>query len=363
MTLHAAQFALLQRLPKAELHVHLDGSLRPETLSALAFERGVALPRTDVDELATYMRVDDARNLEDYLARFGITLSVMQEADSLERIAHELVIDSAEDGIRYVEVRYCPALNIDGGLSLDEVVGAVDRGLRRGERETGTVARTIVCALRNRGAGHAMEMAELAVAHRAHNVVAFDLAGAEAGHPARAFAGAFAHARQHDLAVTVHAGEGDGADSVRDAVHLCGADRIGHGTRLGEDTSLLAYVRDRGIALEVCPTSNVQTRVANTFAQHPLRAQFEAGVRVTINTDNRLMSGVTLTEEYARCAQHLGFDLSTLSTIASHAFDAAFLPQPERVLLSLAAQRETARLLAEAAADGTWTLSPEGVAV
>ncbi len=362
MTLNAAQYALLQRLPKAELHVHLDGSLRPETLSALAFERGVPLPRTDIGELGSYMRVDDARNLEDYLARFGITLSVMQDADALERIAHELVIDSAEDGIRYVEVRYCPALNIEGGLSLDDVVLAVDRGLRRGERETGTVARTIVCALRNLGGSHAQEMAELAVAHRAHHVVAFDLAGAEAGHPARDFVNAFAHARQHDLAVTVHAGEGDGASSIRDAVHLCGADRIGHGTRLGEDASLLAYVRDRGITLEVCPTSNVQTRVANTFAEHPLRMQYESGVRVTLNTDNRLMSGVTLTEEYARCAQHLGFDLSTLAVIASHAFDAAFLPQPERVRLHAAAQRETAQLLAEAAADGTWSASAASAA-
>lgn len=363
MTLSPAQYALLQRLPKAELHVHLDGSLRADTLNALAFERGVPLPCTDVGELESYMRVDDARNLEDYLARFGITLSVMQDADALERIAHELVIDSAEDGIRYVEVRYCPALNIDGGLSLDDVVLAVDRGLRRGQRETGTIARTIVCALRNLGAVHAQEMAELAVAHRANNVVAFDLAGAEAGYPARDFAGAFAHARQHDLAVTVHAGEGDGATSIREAVHLCGADRIGHGTRLGEDPSLLDYVRDRGIALEVCPTSNVQTRVANTFAEHPLRAQYHAGVRVTINTDNRLMSGVTLTEEYARCAQHLGFDLSTLASIASHAFEAAFLPQPERVALQAAAQRETARLLAEAAADGTWTPAAEETTV
>jgi adenosine deaminase len=362
MTLNAAQYALLQRLPKAELHVHLDGSLRPDTLNALAFERGVPLPRTDVDQLATYMRVDDARNLEDYLARFGITLSVMQDAEALERIAHELVIDSAEDGIRYVEVRYCPALNIEGGLSLDDVVLAVDRGLRRGERETGTVARTIVCALRNLGATHAQEMAELAVAHRAKGVVAFDLAGAEAGHPARDFAKAFGYAREHDLAVTVHAGEGDGAASIREAVHLCGADRIGHGTRLGEDPSLLDYVRDRGIALEVCPTSNVQTRVANTFAEHPLRMQFERGVRVTINTDNRLMSGVTLTEEYARCADHLGFDLPTLGVIASHAFEAAFLPQPERVLLHEAALRETERLLAEATADGTWARSAQGTA-
>jgi len=347
MTLAAATYALLQRLPKAELHVHLDGSLRPETLHALAAERGVALPVPDLGSLGDYMRVDDARDLSDYLARFEITLAVMQDAVALERIAHELVIDSAEDGVRYVEVRWCPALNARGALTLDEVVDAVQRGLRRGERETGTVARSIICALRNLGPGHAQEMAELAVAHRARGVVAFDLAGGEAGHPARDFAAAFAHARLHDLAVTVHAGEGAGAESIRDAVHLCGADRIGHGTRLMEDASLLAYVRDRGIALEVCPTSNVQTRVAQTFATHPIKAQHEAGVRVTINTDNRLMSGVTLTEEYARCADQLGMGLEVLAALSLGAFDAAFLPLPERRVLRAHAERELDQLRAE----------------
>lgn len=347
MTLSAATYALLQRLPKAELHVHLDGSLRPETLHALSMERGVALPVPDLASLGDYMRVDNARNLEDYLARFEITLAVMQDAAALERIAHELVIDSAEDGVRYVEVRWCPSLNTRGALSLDEVVTAVHRGLRRGERETGTVARSIICALRNLGASHAQEMAELAVAHRALGVVAFDLAGGEAGNPARDFASAFAFARAHDLAVTVHAGEGAGAESIRDAVHLCGADRIGHGTRLAEDASLLAYVRDRGITLEVCPTSNVQTRVAPTFAEHPSKVQHEAGVRVTINTDNRLMSGVTLTEEYARCADHLGFDLDTLSALSLQAFDASFLPLPERRVLRAQAERDMMLLRAE----------------
>lgn len=345
MTLSAATYAQLQRLPKAELHVHLDGSLRPQTLHALAMERGVALPVPDEASLGTYMRVDDAQNLEEYLSRFAITLSVMQDAESLERVAHELVLDSALDGIRYVEVRFCPALNIQGGLAVDAVLEAVSRGLRSGERQTGTIARIIVCALRNFGAGHGMDMAEAAVAHRAAGVVAFDLAGGEAGHPARDFREAFAHARANDLAVTVHAGEGDGAESIREAVHLCGADRIGHGTRLLEDPALMAYVRDRRIALEVCPTSNVQTRVAATFAEHPLRAQREAGVVVTLNTDNRLMSGVTLTEEYARSAEHLGFDLRTLADISLAAFDAAFLPWPERLALRTVAARDIAEWL------------------
>jgi adenosine deaminase len=360
MTLGAADYALLQRLPKAELHLHLDGSLRPATLAELARERGVTLPVADVSALGDYMRVDDARNLEDYLARFEITLSVMQDADALERIAHELVVDAAEDGVRYVEVRWCPTLNARGGLSLEDVVTAVHRGLRRGERETGTVARSIVCALRNLGAAHGQEMAELAVAHRASGVVAFDLAGGEAGHPARDFAHAFAHARSHDLAVTVHAGEGAGPESIREAVHLCGADRIGHGTRLLEDPSLFAYVRDRGIPLEVCPTSNVQTRVARTFAEHPLAAQRAGGVRVTINTDNRMMSGVSLTEEYARCVTHLGFDGAALADVALESFRAAFLPLPERRLLEATAARDLQTLLGDV--DGVLGLAGRAVA-
>lgn len=347
MSVSAARYALLQRLPKAELHVHLDGSLRPSTLQQLAFTRGVALPATDVESLRAYMRVDDARDLGDYLARFEHTLSVMQDAESLERIAHELVIDSAEDGVRYVEVRYCPWLNTRGGLSLDAVVNAVYRGLQRGERETGTVARTIICALRNIGAAHAREMAEVAVAHAHLGVVAFDLAGGEAGNPARDAADAFLFARSHDLAVTVHAGEGDGALSIREAIHLCGAHRIGHGTRLGEDTALLEFVRDRRIPLEVCPTSNVQTRVARSFAEHPIKSLHAAGVVVTLNTDNRLMSDVTLTEEYARSAEWLGFDLATLAQISLNAFDASFLAWPERRALRDAAARDIARLLEE----------------
>lgn len=330
----------IRRLPKAELHVHLDGSLRPDTLAALAGARGVMLPEVVQGTLGDYMRVDDARHLEDYLARFDITLSVMQDAEALERIAEELVEDCSADGIRYVEVRFCPWLNTRGGLSLDAVIAAVHRGLVRGEAATGTVARIIVCALRNLGRAHGHEMAAVAVENRAQGVVGFDLAGGEAGHPAREFADAFAFARSHDLAVTVHAGEGDGAQSIREAVHLCGADRIGHGTRLLEDPSLVAYVRDRRIPLEVCPTSNVQTRVAKSIAQHPLRAQWEAGVVVTLNTDNRLMSGVTLTEEYLRCAEHLALTDQVLAQLSLAAFKAAFLPWPERRALFARAERD-----------------------
>ncbi|HYW29900.1 MAG TPA: adenosine deaminase [Gemmatimonas sp.] len=334
----------LRRLPKAELHCHLDGSLRPATLLELSAQQGKPLPVDSADALADWMRVDDARNLADYLARFEVTLAVMQDAASLERIAAELVLDAAADGVRYIEVRFCPDLNTRGGLTAEAALDAVHSGLARGEGITGTVARVIVCALRSFAAPHSQRMAELAVAYRGRGVVAFDLAGGEAGNPARDHAEAFAHARRHDLAVTVHAGEGDGAESIRQAVHDCGANRIGHGTRLFEDPSLEAYVVDRQIPLEVCPTSNVQTRVAPTFAEHPLRRYASLGALVTINTDNRLMSGVSLTDEYHRCAMHFGFDLAMLGALALASFDAAFVDLSVRRTLRARAATDIASL-------------------
>lgn len=339
---------IVRRMPKAELHCHLDGSLRPTTLLALSDERQIVLPHREPDALARWMRVDDAQNLEEYLARFEITLAVMQTRGEIERIAHELVVDAALDGVRYVEVRFCPALHTRGGLSLDEVMNAVLYGLRRAEKETGTVARLIVCALRSFPWPHSMEMAELAVAYQAQGVVAFDLAGGEAGNPAHEHAAAFDHARQHNLAVTVHAGEGDGARSIHEAVHRCGANRIGHGTRLREDAALERYIVDRRIALEVCPTSNVQTRVVDTFSDHPMKRYAELGALVTINTDNVMMSGVTLTDEYVSCAQHLGWSLSTLGRMALNSFEASFLPHLQRTALRDTAAREIAQLLSDA---------------
>ena len=347
-TVNPAFIEIVQRLPKADLHCHLDGSLRPSTLLELSRERGLALPESTASALGAWMRVDDARHLEDSLARFEVTLAAMQDAVALERIAHEFVLDAALDGVRYIEARFCPALNVRGGLSLDEVMQAVLRGLARGQKETGTLARVIVCALRSVAWPHALEMAELAVAFQGKGVVAFDLAGGELGNPASDHALAFDFARQHDLAVTVHAGEGDGPASIREALHRCGAHRIGHGTRLREDPSLEAYVIDHRITLEVCPTSNVQTRVVPTFAEHPLARYVIMGAVVTINTDNRLMSGVSLTDEYVRCAQHLQFDIDTLAMLAITSFDSSFLPHVERESLRESIAIEVGNLLADA---------------
>jgi adenosine deaminase len=334
----------LRRLPKAELHCHLDGSVRPATLVDLGREYGVRMPATDPEALRDFMLVRDARNLEDYLARFDVTLAVMQTEAALERIAYELAEDAAGDGVRYLEVRYAPVLNVRGGLALGAAIEAPLRGLARAERDHGIVARVIVCAIRSMPAETSLELARLAIAYRPRGVVGFDLAGGERGHPAAAHRAAFAHAREHDLAVTVHAGEGDGADSVRQAVHLCGAHRLGHATRLIEDESLTAYVNDRRIALEICLTSNVQTHAAPSYEAHPLRRYFDRGLNVVLNTDNRLMSGTTLTDEYERAARHLDFSFDELARVALNGFESAFLPYAERRRLAAEAEAEIARL-------------------
>ncbi len=344
MTDSARLRELLRRLPKAELHCHLDGSLRAETMLELATEKGVVMPAADPESLREYMTVSDAQNLEEYLERFAITLSVMQTAASLERVAYELAEDAARDGVRYLEVRYAPVLNVREGLSLEQAVEAPLRGLARAERDHGIVGRVIVTAIRNMSPGVSQELAELAVAYRGQGVVGFDLAGGELGHPARAHARAFEYARSHDLACTCHAGEGDGPDSIRQAVHVCGAHRLGHATRLIEDTSLTDYCNDHRIPLEICLTSNVQTRVAASYSLHPFREYFDRGLNVVLNTDNRLMSGVNLTDEYVHAAQALAFSFDELARVALNGFESAFLPYEERQRLVARAQTEIATL-------------------
>src|SRR5215218_4600009 len=335
---------LLRLLPKAELHCHLDGSLRPETMLELGRELGKAMPAPDAGSLREFMRVDDARHLEDYLERFAITLSVMQSESALERIAYELAEDAAADGVRYIEVRYAPVLNTREGLSLETAVEAPLHGLARAERAHGIVGRVIVCALRHMPQSVSQELAELAVAYRHHGVVGFDLAGGELGNPARLHAAAFEYARSHDLACTCHAGEGDDASSVREAIHVCGAHRLGHATRLIEDASLTDFCNDRRIPLEICLTSNVQTHAAQSYETHPFREYYRRGLNVVLNTDNRLMSGVTLTDEYLHAARELGFTFDELSEVSLNGFESSFLPFAERTLLVARAKERIAAL-------------------
>ncbi len=325
--------SLLEALPKAELHCHLDGSVRPQTLIELGREYGVAMPRDDAEALGDYMVVRDARSLEEYLARFDVTLSVMQHADAIERIAYELALDVATEGVRYLETRFAPCLNDRAGLEWGAVLEASLRGLARAGRETGVVGRVIVCSLRHLAPAVSLELAKLAVEYRDRGVVAFDLAGGEAGHPAAPHAAAFAWARDHGLHCTCHAGEGDGASSVREAVRLCQVHRIGHATRLLEDDALTSEVADEGIALELCLTSNVQTHAAASYEAHPLPQYLARGMKVVLNTDNRLMSGVTLVDEYDVAARTFSLSFDELATIALNGFDSAFVDDATRARL------------------------------
>lgn len=323
---------LVQSLPKVELHVHLDGCLRPETMLELAWEQGVRLPATDARGLAQALYVRHAKTLEEYLERYTVTLSVMQTAPALERIAYEFVLDSAGENVRYVEVRYCPALHTPA-LTLIQALEAPLRGLQRGERETGTVARLIVCGLRTLAPSVSLDLARLAADHAREGVVGFDLAGAERGFPARDHLAAFEHARAHGLACTCHAGEGDGPDSIRQALELCGAQRIGHGTRLWEDPALEALVRERQIPMEMCLSSNVHTGTVLEATQHPLKRYHQQGCRVTLNTDSRLMDGVTLSDEYWLAHQALGLERADLDRLILNAAQGAFLPDGEKQAL------------------------------
>jgi adenosine deaminase len=334
----------LLALPKADLHVHLDGSLRPSTMLELAADRGVPLPASEPGALARAMRASDSRNLAEYLEKFAVTLSLMQTLDALKRTAYELAEDSARENIRYLEVRYSPVLHTTEGMTLEEAVEAPLRGLDRAEADFGILTGLIVCGIRSFRPSISISLAELAVAFKDRGVVAFDLAGGEAGHPARDHAEAFRYAARHNLAITIHAGEADGAGSIAQAVHECHARRIGHGTRLLEDPGLEAFVNDFRIPLEMCLTSNVQTRVAPTFAAHPFRRYFDAGLVVTLNTDNRLVSGTTLTDEYWLAHQHLGFTREELKEVALLGFQAAFLPYQAKLGLLEGVEGEMARL-------------------
>jgi adenosine deaminase len=321
---------LLVRLPKAELHVHLDGSLRPATLIELAQSARVNLPSKDPVEVARFMKADGVRDLTEYLERFALTIAVLQTPEALERVAYEMVVDAGADGVRHLEVRYCPVLSCTGGLAMPDVLAAIGRGLVRGEADVGISTGFIACTLRHLDPAVSEEIARAAVAAREHGVVGFDIAGGEAGQPAAPHCTAFEIAARGGLGITVHAGEAAGAESIAEAVYECKAERIGHGTRLGEDLALLAYVRDREIPLEVSLTSNVQTRAVPSYAAHPLRQYFRAGIAVTLSSDNWLISGVTLSGEYWRAHTELGFQRADIDRLILNGAAAAFLPLPQR---------------------------------
>ena len=322
--------------PKAELHCHLDGSLRLGTMLDLARATGQTdlLPADTQDDLATELRkIDGSATLEEYLAWFGYTIPLMQTREALHRIAYELAVDAAAENVRYIEVRYGPILHTDGGLTLWQVNDAVLAGLADARRDTGILTGVIVCGLRDRRESASLAQAEMAASYAGRGVAGFDLAGGERGNPAETHGAAFYLARKELLNITVHAGESFGPASIRQALFKCGAHRIGHGVTLGQDPDLLRYVVDRQIPLEVCPTSNVQTRVVASYEAHPVADYAQAGVPITINTDNRLFSHTTVTDELWLAHTRCGIPEDALREIALNGFRHAFLPHAEKQAL------------------------------
>jgi adenosine deaminase len=340
---------LIRGAPKALLHDHLDGGLRPSTVIELAQEFGYDdLPTTDVDDLATWFNRGAKRNdLVLYLETFAHTVGVMQHRDAIERTAFECAQDLADDGVVYAEVRFAPELHTDAGLTLDEVIEAVLDGFRRSSAGTDLTIYAICSAMRT--AARSYEIAEVAIRHRDAGVVGFDIAGAEAGYPPTRHLDAFQLVSRENFHATIHAGEAFGLPSIWEAVQFCGAERLGHGVRVVDDIEttnggadgvgtgklgrLATYIRDRRIPLELCPTSNLNTGVVDSIADHPIGMLRQLRFRVTVNTDNRLMSDTSMTQEFAQLADAFGWGLDDFEWLTVNAMKSSFAPFPERLRL------------------------------
>jgi adenosine deaminase len=319
--------SFFERLPKTDLHVHLDGSLRLETILELADTHGIELPGKTAAELKRAMHLgENTGTLVEYLKAFDVTLKVLQREDALVRAARELGEDAAKENVRYMEVRYAPMLHTRGGMRLTQVVEAVIEGLWQAKEEFGIESTLILCGIRNISPESSLEMAQLAVAYKGRGVVAFDLAGAEYDYPPKHHIPAFQLVRDNNINVTIHAGEAYGPASIHQAIHQCGAHRIGHGCRLREDGDLLHYVNDHRIALECCPSSNVQTGAVRDLSSHPLKLYYDLGVRVTINTDNRLITDTTVSKELWLCHTQMGMGLADIKHMVLNGFKASFMP-------------------------------------
>lgn len=341
----AVPFEVFQALPKADLHVHLDGSLRLGTILALAEEQGAALPASTPAGLAEAIGCGrQFGSLVEYLRGFAITLEVLQTEDALERVAFELAEDAHQENVRYMEVRYSPMLHTRRGLKLTAVVEAVLEGLARATRTYGIQSNVILCGIRNISPQHSYEMAELAVAYKGRGVVGFDLAGAEADNPAKDHREAFQLVRDNNINCTIHAGEAYGPPSIAQAIHVCGAHRIGHGVRLVENGDLLHYVNDHRIPLECCPSSNVQTGAVRHLAGHPLKLYFDLGVRVTINTDNRLITDTTVSKELFLVHTRMGVPFRDVKSMVLAGFKSSFLPFHEKQVYLRRVGAELARI-------------------
>ncbi|HLN79099.1 MAG TPA: adenosine deaminase [Nocardioidaceae bacterium] len=336
----------VHRAPKVLLHDHLDGGLRPQTIIDLAPGAGHQLPADEAESLRTWF--EDSANsgsLERYLETFDHTVAVMQSAENLRRVAQECVEDLAADGVVYAEVRYAPEQHLEGGMTLEQVVEAVKAGFEAGEEQARAqgqpiVVRQLLTAMRHQA--RSREIAELVVRYRDEGVLGFDIAGAEAGFPPTRHLDAFEYLQRENAHFTIHAGEAFGLPSIWEAIQWCGADRLGHGVRIIDDITrdldghyklgrLASYVRDKRIPLEMCPSSNVQTGATPSISKHPIGILKELGFRVTVNTDNRLMSGTSMTNEMYALVEAFGYTLQDLRWFTINAMKSAFLPFDERL--------------------------------
>jgi adenosine deaminase len=354
--------ATIRSAPKVLLHDHLDGGLRPRTVIELAAESGYRdLPTTDPDALEEwFFQGKPDSSLELYLEAFAHTVGVMQTPEALERVAAECAEDLAADGIVYAEVRFAPELHLQQGLSLDEVVNAVLAGLRRGAEGRDITMGLLLCAMRQ--AARSVEIAELAIRHRDNGVLGFDMAGPEAGYPPTRYLDAFQLITHENFHFTLHAGEAFGLPSIWEALQWCGAERLGHGVRIVDDITiqpdghvklgrLAAYIRDTRVPIEMCPTSNVHTGAVRSIEDHPIDLLRRLRFRVTVNTDNRLMSGISLTDEFAALARTFGIGLDDMEWLTLNAIKSAFLPFDGRIrIINEQVKPGYARLRAAAAA-------------
>jgi adenosine deaminase len=333
---------ILHSVPKVLLHEHLDGVLRPQTVIELANEAGYHdLPTDDAHALARwFFRGANQGSLAKYLEGFAHTIAVMQTEEALERVAYEQAEDLSQDGVVYFETRFAPIFHTRQGLTHQQVVSAVLKGLDRGRKDFGIHSGLIICAMRNMNAS--LEMAELAVDFRARGVVGFDLAGEEGGYPPKKHVEAFHYIQRENFNITVHAGEGYGKESIWQAIQYCGAHRIGHGTRLIDDIAvkdgkavklgdLAQYVLDKRIPLEICLLSNVHTGATPSLAEHPFKILYQEKFRVTLNTDNRLMSQTKMTREFEVAAETFGLSLDDFEKITINGMKSAFLPYDRRI--------------------------------
>lgn len=328
---------IIKLVPKVELHDHMDGSLRPQTVLDLAHEQGMKLPYDDIDSLSDFfIRGCHQKSLSLYLETFQYTVGVMQTEKALERVAYEDILDLAAQNVVYAEVRFAPILHTEKGLSMEQVVTAVLRGLEVGRRQTGTEYGLILCSMRNQDPSISLKVAELAVAFRDRGVVGFDLAGDEMGNPPKKHIEAFQYIRNKNFNITIHAGEAFGLESIWQAIQVCGAHRIGHGTRLIDDMTiegekaiqmgaLSQFVLDKRIPLEQCLSSNVGTGAAKSLATHPFNIFFRNNFRVFLCSDNRLMSDTNLTKEMQLAVENFNYNIRDLEKITINAMKSSFI--------------------------------------